>query len=288
MGELVGGIFVAAAASALYSLALVLQAGAARRSAPEPGLRVSLLARLSHSRRWLAGTLLTAAAWPLQVFALTLAPLTVVQPVGASGLLLLLGLGRRHLRERVGRAEVLAVAAIVAGVGGLAAVTPPHTDHHSGPVRLVVALVILTALTISPYLARRHLRRRGALLALGAGCGFAMGDFVSKLVADELATGTLWLAAVWLGVVLVGGGLGFLAEQTALQRRGATRVAPVVFSVQVSLPVLLAGSVGGEGWASSWSSAVETLVCLAAVVAGAAVVNRSAAVARMTRSDASG
>jgi hypothetical protein len=44
-------------------------------------------------------------AWPLQILALGLAPITVVQPTLATSLLVLLAVARIRLGERIGRAE---------------------------------------------------------------------------------------------------------------------------------------------------------------------------------------
>ena len=88
------------------------------------GLRTSLIARLLRRPRWLAGTALGLLGWPLQAVALLLAPLTVVQPGLAFGLILLLAVGARTLREPVGARDVAAVVAIVAGVAALFALGP--------------------------------------------------------------------------------------------------------------------------------------------------------------------
>ncbi len=57
--------------------------------------------------RWLLGTGLSMLGWPLQVVALLLAPLVVVQPALAVGLLVLLFLAERMLGEHAGRNEHL-------------------------------------------------------------------------------------------------------------------------------------------------------------------------------------
>jgi len=97
----------------LYNASIALQALEAREVPGEHSLRVSLIGRLVRNRRWLGATALGLAGWPLEVVALLLAPLTVVQPCLASGLILLLWLGATRLGERPGRREWIAVAAIV-------------------------------------------------------------------------------------------------------------------------------------------------------------------------------
>jgi len=74
----------------LYNTSIALQALQVREVPGEHGLRLSLIGRLVRNRRWLGATALGLLGWPLEIVALLLAPLTVVQPCLASGLILLL------------------------------------------------------------------------------------------------------------------------------------------------------------------------------------------------------
>src|ERR1700692_4893193 len=103
MGELVLGIAAAVGASTFYSLGIALQAMDAREAPHEVHLRIALFTGLLRRARWLAGTGLSMLGWPLQVLALLLAPLVVVQPALAAGLLALMFVGERMLGERPGR-----------------------------------------------------------------------------------------------------------------------------------------------------------------------------------------
>src|SRR5271155_4504514 len=119
MVDLVLGIGAAVGASTLYSLGIALQAMDAREAPEDEYLRLALVWRLIRRARWLLGTGLSILGWPLQVLALMLAPLVVVQPALATGLLVLLLVSERMLGERAGRYEYIAVAAIVIGVIGI-------------------------------------------------------------------------------------------------------------------------------------------------------------------------
>src|SRR6476646_10126020 len=110
------GITAAVGASVLYNTSIALQALEAREVPGEHSLRLSLIGRLVRNKRWLGATALGLAGWPLEIVALLLAPLTVVQPCLASGLILLLWLGATRLGEKPGLREWTAVAAIVIGV----------------------------------------------------------------------------------------------------------------------------------------------------------------------------
>lgn len=91
------GIICAIGASALYNTSIALQALEARDVGEEHALRVSLIGRLIRNPRWLLATGIGLLGWPLEIAALLLAPLTVVQPCLAAGLVLLLWLGVTRL-----------------------------------------------------------------------------------------------------------------------------------------------------------------------------------------------
>ena len=74
---------------------------------------------------------LSILGWPLQIVALLLAPLVVVQPALAAGLLVLMFLAQRMLHEHAGRNEYLAMGAIVIGVIGAGLAAPPRTTGHA-------------------------------------------------------------------------------------------------------------------------------------------------------------
>jgi drug/metabolite transporter (DMT)-like permease len=278
MYDLELGIACACAASILFDLAVVLQALEARDVPSEHGLRPSLLGRLITRPRWVFAMLLVGVGWPLHVAALLLAPLTVVQPALAIGLLLLLVLGDRMLGERVGKLEVCAVLAIGVGVAGLAWAAPEHTTSHAGLARLAPALGGLALLAAVPYLVQRETAAGSALLPLSAGCAFAWTGIASKLIADYLSSSS-WAAVLWwaaaTGLVAA---VGLLSEMSALQRRPATRVAPVVFVVQITVPVMLAPLLSNETWDSTPLGGLALVGFLAMVAAGAAALGRSTAV----------
>ncbi len=129
MLELILGIVAAVGAAVLYSLGFSYQALEAREAPRSEQLRPALALRLLKRVRWLGGTGLSMLGWPLQLLALSLAPLVVVQPALALGLPVLMVMGERMLGERAGRREHLAVGAIVVGVIGAGVFAPPRSDH---------------------------------------------------------------------------------------------------------------------------------------------------------------
>jgi drug/metabolite transporter (DMT)-like permease len=275
---LVLGIVTAVGASALYNTSIALQALEVRAVPRDHALRPSLLGRLVRNRRWLGATALGLAGWPLEIVALLLAPLTVVQPCLASGLILLLWLGATRLGEAPGRREAVAVAAIVAGVAGVAWAAPERTTDHAGAGAIAIAMALVAIPILAPYALRGRASAAGTLAVVSAGCGYAWTAIASKLLTDELAAGALLVAVAWLATAAVSEGLALLSEMSALQRRAATHVAPTMFAVQIIVPVLLAPLIFGESWSETPLGGVALIAFMGVAVAGTILLAGSKAV----------
>ncbi len=278
------GIVAAVGASLLYNTSIALQALEAREVPGEHSLRPSLLGRLVRNRRWLGATALGLAGWPLEIGALLLAPLTVVQPCLVSGLILLLWLGATRLGEAPGPREIGAVAAIIAGIAGVAWAAPERTTDHAGTAVILTAMALVAVPVVLPYLLRGRVVAAGFVAVLGAGSGYAWTAIASKLLTDELAAGALLVAAAWLATAIASEGLALLSEMSALQRRPATHVAPAMFAVQVLLPVLLAPLIFGESWARTPLGGAALVAFMAVAVAGVVLLAGSRAVGAVIES----
>ncbi len=262
-----GGIALGAAAACCFDGAIALQALEARAVEDRS---MSLIVRLVRRPRWLAATGLAIAGWPLQIAALALAPLTVVQPSLAVGLVLLLALGVRMLGEPARPRDLVAVGAIAAGLGLLAWAAPEQEHVHAGAATLAVVLGGLAVIALAPWL----LRARGPALVVAAGCGYAASGLTTKLLVDAgFTTGGLAWAAVTAGVA----GLALVDEMGALQRVGAARVAAGAFALQTAVPVMFAPLLTGE----HWSRPVVILCGLALVVGASLVLGVAAPVSRV-------
>jgi drug/metabolite transporter (DMT)-like permease len=272
------GIICAIGASALYNTSIALQALEARDVGQEHALRVSLIGRLIRNPRWLLATGIGLLGWPLEIAALLLAPLTVVQPCLACGLVLLLWLGVTRLGERPGPREYGAVGAILVGVAGLAWAAPERTIGHAGAGPIAIALVLVTIPVVAPYVVRGRASAAGTLAVIAAGFGYAWTAIASKLLTDQLSAGSIFVAAIWLATAAASEGLALLSEMSALGRRPATRVAPVMFAIQVTVPVILAPLIFGESWSGTPGGGAGIVVSVLFVLAGVVALAGSPAV----------
>ncbi len=278
------GIVAAVGASVLYNTSIALQAMEARDVPEEHSLRVSLIGRLLRNRKWLGATALGLLGWPLEIVALLLAPLTVVQPCLASGLIVLLWLGVTRLGERPGMREYLAVAAIVAGVAGVAWAAPDRTTEHAGSWAIALSLGLVAIPIAAPYVLRGKVSAAGTIAVISAGFGYAWTAIASKLLTDELAAGAVLVAGAWLATAAASEGLALLSEMSALQKRPATRVAPVMFAVQVMVPVILAPLIFMEKWSTTPGGGVALVAFMLVALVGVVLLAGSKAVATVLES----
>jgi len=276
MVDLVLGIAAAVGASTLYSLGIAFQASDAKETPRDEHLHPALVIGLVRRSRWLFGTGLSILGFPLQILALHLAPLVVVQPTLAAGLLVLLLAAERMLGEHAGRHEHLAMAAIVIGVLGIALAAPARSSvHTSQKLTITLVLVGLGLASLLPYLLHVVARSPALVTMVGAGLGFAWSGVATKLASDDLFSGHLGLAAAWALSTAAASGVGVLSETSALQSRPAIQVAPVVFVTQTVVPVILAPLLLGENFGATPLGGVPLAASLALLIAGAAFLARS-------------
>jgi drug/metabolite transporter (DMT)-like permease len=272
---MLSGLALALAAAVCFECSYVLQALAVREvpAMKRPG--AGALRGLAGRPRWAFGILLGLAGFALQVLALRHAPLTLVQPVLASGLLLLLAFSVLVLHERVGRRELAAVVAIMAGVGAIALVQPAR-GHTTNELAFAVAAVALGAVAVSAFVRRTP--------GLGVLLGSAIAaDALAVLAAAQAARNLpdILPSAAW-GVLAGACGLATLAsESAALQRNGASHVAPIVLAGQVAVPVALAPLLLDEGWGTTTAGLVALLGGLLTVVVASAALAASPGVSRL-------
>jgi drug/metabolite transporter (DMT)-like permease len=260
--EIAAGLACGIAAAACFELGYVIQAGDARAAGEHAGS--GLLLRLARRRAWLGGTALVVCGLALQLLALYLAPLSVVQPALVLGLGLLLILAERRLGERPGLRGWLAVAAAAAGVL-LLALGGEGAGGTGGGGHPVVVLAVLAAVVLAAQAAGRLARLPGALV-VAAGLGEAWAVIAAKVALDDVADGALLAALAWGAAAAVMGLLALDAEMTGLQRVPASVVGPMVLILQSAVPVALAPAAVGEHWTSP-PAVVAGLVLVAAAAA---------------------
>lgn len=223
------GTAVAAAAAVCFAIGAVLQHEAAIGDATGDGLN---LRRLMSRPRWLLGQGSTVAGTALQVAALGLAPVAVVQPLLAGGLVIALAV--RTVRDHClpTAAELLGAACTAGGLAVfLIAAQPAAAEHPRSPAALAVLAAVVLAVGLVALSAAFDRGARGAVAA-GIAAGIAMG-IAAVLISAALTT----LQRSGLGATLVSGSL-WGAVVTAIAAQYASQHAFSRGSLSWSLPAL--------------------------------------------------
>jgi drug/metabolite transporter (DMT)-like permease len=274
------GVLAALGAAACYEIAYVLQALEARAESSDHGLRLALLTRLARNPRWAGAMLLTGGGAALQLYALAHAPVTVVQPTLAVGLLALPLLARFVLHERLQPRELAGIAAVVGGVSVIAVLGPTHIGRQAAGVPLGIELAVLIGLLLVPF-ALRSRAMPAQLAVAGAAAGDAAAAIGLKLAADSLHAGHIGRALLWAGLGAVCGLFALTAEMTALQHLRATEIAPVVVAAQVLVPVATGLALLGDSWRHTPGGGVLLGVAVVVVICGAGLLAASRSVEAM-------
>jgi drug/metabolite transporter (DMT)-like permease len=246
------GVVLAFAATLAYNAGFVLEKGALSALPPlNARLPVTLFRTLVTTPRWLAGFALILSGLAGQLVVLTRVPLTVAQPVFASGIVFLLLLSMTVLGERLTAHEWTGLAGIAAGVGCVLVSIDPRSDAAGTGGHLLRVLLVAAPSTLAGLAVFRAAGRRGrggdVPYGLAAGIVYGVAGMVAKglsasidfagpaaVARSALTTPYLYL----LGLVTLA---GFVVFQTALQRGRASIVAPVS-SVVATLYTVIAGT----------------------------------------------
>lgn len=179
------GAALAVLSAVLYDIGFVLEKQALG-GVPEMRLHpMSIVRAATRSRRWVAGFAAMLCGLALQVVALTLAPVSVVQPILACGLLALAAIGPWLLDERLEGRDALALSAVLLAAVAVAVstrvTTPLASQVPGGRFALLGVPVAVFALVLA-----RARSRSLVHLAVGAGLLYGLGAVSEKAVATHL------------------------------------------------------------------------------------------------------
>src|SRR4051795_1455695 len=166
------GTVVAVLSAVLFAVGAVLQHEAAASSTTADGLNWRQLVRLP---KWVVGQLSTVSGTGMQVFALSLAPVAVVQPVLAVALVVALAIRAVRNRQAPLKLELLGAALTTGGLAVFLVAAKPATGERTHPpswIAVVPAVVVSILLVV---VAPKLERGAHAPLACGTAAGVAAG-----------------------------------------------------------------------------------------------------------------
>ena len=266
------GLILAFASALVTNTAYSLEHDAAAALPPlslrRPFRSVRLLLR---DRRWLLAFGTESAGWLMYVAALQLAPLSLVQAVGASGVAVLAFATARGHPSRLARREQAAVVLAIAGLTLLALSLVDNTESDQRPAVVGVIIWLAACGGGAALLIGTPTRfGRAASLGLAAGLLFADGDVSAKLTGY----GGPWLAAI--GTLIVAYGAGTSLLQSAYQRGDALTAAGSATIVNNGVPIAAGFVLFGERLPSG-TRAVLQIAAFACLVVSAVALGRQQA-----------
>jgi drug/metabolite transporter (DMT)-like permease len=270
------GLGAAGVAALLLSTGTLLQAVDARQVHHRHGLRLSLIGRLLRRPRWVAGTVIGFVAFPFQLIALAHAPLVIVQPISAGGLLLLLAGGIFLLKEPASAPDFAGAAAIVAGLAIASWGAPLGTDLPVSGALFAAVVGLLTTLSLVPYLLRDRCGR--VVLMLSAAVGFGGANLAVKGLSDAITRHSWAVAGAYLGAAGVSTSVSILSQMTAFQRHRAIEVLPLTYAIPIFLPAALGLLRLREHWSTAALGGAAFAIGGVLLVVGTGTVARSRSV----------
>ncbi len=185
--------------------------------------------RALFASRWFAiGMAVAAGAWILHVFALALAPLSVVQAVLSTGVVLLAVLAERVFGFQVGARQWVGVGMTAAGLLLLVLTLPTQEGAHSayslaGMVSFEAGMLVIGALLISGPRLGAPDHHHGIMLGAAAGTLFGVSDVAIKALTG-LGGLSHVLVSPWLAVAIVASVIAFYASARGMQDGDAVPV----------------------------------------------------------------
>jgi NADH:ubiquinone oxidoreductase subunit 6 (subunit J) len=171
------------------------------------GLSLKQLLALLSRPQWLSGTAFMGAGIVLQLGALTLAPLIVVQPIGAVALVITSLLNARATKTRISRPTLIAVGFCTVGIAAFVAMASGvahETELNDDRLREVLG-ILLTILVIFGVLFFTIGKRMQALTYVAcAGVLYGFVATLAKVVIQRIYQQQFELLTILCLVALIG------------------------------------------------------------------------------------
>jgi len=230
------GILLALACAVATQLGFLYKHRGANE-APSVDVRHPLASGRSLFRsKWFAlGMAVALGAWLFHVAALALAPMSVVQAVLSTGVVILAVLAERLFGFEVGARQWAGVAMTAAGLVLLIVTLPAADGAHSayslaGMISFEAGMLMIGALLISGPKLGAPDHHHGVMLGAAAGTLFGVSDVAIKALTGLGGIGDV-LISPWLAIALIASVVAFYASARGMQDGDAV---PVIASTSTA------------------------------------------------------
>jgi drug/metabolite transporter (DMT)-like permease len=255
---LVGAITASLAAALSFGIGAILEQRSTKQVPDRGVFAPRLLFDLARRPMWLASIAATLLGVALQIVALHLGPLALVQPILVCDLVFAVLLTAVLRRSPPDRIILAGVVCCTAGIAVFLTVAQPTggAESVSLPTVIPLAAILAAVLTCCLVWAKAgHRLTRALTLALAAGVCYGVNAFLLKLVSFSLEQGFSEPLRQWpLYALVVVGPVGFLLNQEAFQ--SGTLISPVLAVMTTSTALVsisiayfwLNESIAGSPW----------------------------------------
>lgn len=271
-------ILLAALASVAMSFGAQFQNDAVseRHKSKERGrgsLNLKQLASLLVKPRWLSGLGMMSIAIVLQLAALSLAPLIVVQPIGAIALIVTPLINARSKKTKIGRPTWIAIGLTTLGIGlfvGQATGVAHENRLTDDDLRTVLGILAVIIVVFAVWFFTIGNRAKALTYVFGAGVLYGFVATLTKVVIQRIYQAqfewlTLLCLAALLGAVALGGWFvqnAYASGPPDLVIAGLTVIDPLV---AVSIGIVVLGEAKQANWIISAGFLVSAVIAVIGV-----------------------
>ena len=236
-------------------------------------LSLKQVASLLIRPRWLSGLGMMVIAIVLQLAALSLAPLIVVQPIGAIALIVTPLLNARSKKTKLDRATWIAIGVTTLGIGAFVAQAAgvAHETHLTDDdLRTVLAMLAVLIVAFAIWFFTLGNRAKALTFVFGAGVLYGFVATLAKVVIQRIYQSqfewlTLLCLAALVGAVVLGGWFvqnAYASGPPDLVIAGLTVIDPLV---AVSVGIIVLGEAQQANWLVSVGFAVAAVIAIVGV-----------------------
>lgn len=275
------GLPIASIACALLAALLFACAAVAQQSAaaavPEGS---SLVTGILRSPRWWAGLIGDGGGYAMQVAALALGSVLVVQPILVCSLVFALPLAARFAGRRISARTWLLAGALVAALGVFLVVGDPTEGNSDAPLGdWVLPLAILVGVVVAATVAglsRIEAHWRALLLGAASGLLYGLAAAVTKYVTDLFSDGLGAVLTSWQTYTLVAAGAaGVFLQQKAFQVGPISASLPAVTIAEPLGAIFIGMAVLDERLRTGDLGLAATIIAVVVMLATALALSRS-------------
>ncbi|MHA1997724.1 MAG: hypothetical protein ACTSU9_06360 [Promethearchaeota archaeon] len=155
----------------------------------EPGLPIiKYFITAIKTPKWLIGFIVALLSMPVYIYAISIGHLSITQPLANTGIIFLVLMGIKYLKEQVGKFELVAVISLVAGIFLVSFAMPPPKETYTLVDAEILTFFITVACLIAGCIVAIFLKKKaiGFSILSGVCMGIAASSIkiISILISD--------------------------------------------------------------------------------------------------------